>query len=316
MPATMTRISELDGASARLIREYGSYIVFERRLSEKTREAYSAEAASYLGFLASRSIGLAEADPQTIESYLAWRRAEGGLDERTEGKVLSSLRSFYGFLLARDRAGSNPARLVEKPREHVHLPRVISEEDVDELLASFPGDDILSVRDYVLFELIYSSGMRISEAVALDVGSFREEESTIAVIGKRDKERLVFIGEIAADALRMYLRDIRPQLVRKAGEKAMFLNRRGGRLTRQAAHKRFHQAAMKLGLDATVHTLRHSFASHMIEHGADIRSVQEMLGHSDVRTTQIYTHLDTASILAYFDRYSPLSDEEDGDTIH
>ena len=206
----------------------------------------------------------------------------------------------------------NPASLVEKPKDGVHLPRVISEDAVDELLSSFPSDDPLSERDYTLFELIYSSGMRISEAVALDVSSYRREERMIRVIGKRDKERLVFIGEIAADALDAYLDRIRPSLVRDDKENALFLNRRGGRLTRQAAHKRFHEAVGRLGIDATIHTLRHSFATHMIEHGADIRSVQEMLGHSDVRTTQIYTHLDTSSILEFFDRYSPLGDE-DGD---
>ena len=128
---------------------------------------------------------------------------------------------------------------------------------------------------------------------------------------KRDKERLVFIGESASDALDNYLSNVRPKLLRRDKETALFLNRRGERMTRQAAHKRFHQATLRLGLDATIHTLRHSFASHMIENGADIRSVQEMLGHSDVRTTQIYTHLDTSSLLAFFDKYSPLSDEND-----
>ena len=180
-------------------------------------------------------------------------------------------------------------------------------EEVDELLASFPKDDILSFRDYALFELIYSSGMGISEAIALDVSSYRKDEGTIAVIGKRDKERLVFIGEIARDALDRYLAEIRPKLIKKPKETALFLNRRGERITRQAAHKRFKETADRIGLDATIHTLRHSFASHMIENGADIRSVQEMLGHSDVRTTQIYTHLDTSSLLAFFDKYSPLS---------
>ena len=153
--------------------------------------------------------------------------------------------------------------------------------------------------------------MRISEAVALDVSSFHPDEGTIAVIGKRDKERLVFIGDIAKEALVYYLSAIRPGLLSgHQNEKALFLNRRGGRLTRQAAHKRFHEAAGRLGLDATIHTLRHSFATHMLEHGADIRSVQEMLGHSDVRTTQIYTHMNTGSILAFFDRFSPLSDPD------
>ncbi len=303
MHATMIRTND------RLIREYGNYILFERRLSEKTREVYCTEAESYLAFLGRMGYELDSSGPETIEEYLQERQKSSGIEERTEGKILSALRSFYGFLISRERMDTNPAKLVEKPKDRVHLPRVISEEDIDILMSSFPEDDILSMRDYALFELIYSSGMRISEAVALNVSSFREDESLISVIGKRDKERLVFIGEIAASAMRMYLRDIRPQLDRK-GEKALFLNRRGGRLTRQAAHKRFHEAVQRLGLDATVHTLRHSFASHMIEHGADIRSVQEMLGHADVKTTQIYTHLDTASILAFFDKYSPLGDND------
>lgn len=295
-----------------LLREFADCLTFERRLSDKTREAYSAEAARYLSYLADSSASLSDAGVAEIEGYLISRRRNDGIDERTEGRILSSLRSFYSFLLSRKLTERNPASLVEKPKDGVHLPRVISEEDVDELLASFPSDDILSERDYTLFELIYSSGMRISEAVALDVSSYHHDERTIAVIGKRDKERLVFIGEIAAGALDSYLENIRPRLAKNDRESAMFLNRRGGRLTRQAAHKRFHEAVGKLGIDATIHTLRHSFATHMIEHGADIRSVQEMLGHSDVRTTQIYTHLDTSSILAFFDRYSPLGEGDDG----
>ena len=310
----MTR-NELPPQLMDVAEEFSRYIIYQRRLSEKTREVYYSEALSYLSFIAEAGKDPLDAEPDDIEAYLRKRKGEGA-GERTEGRILSSLRSFYRFLISRGSGDEqNPAELVEKPREHFHLPRVISEDDVNELLSSFPSDDILSVRDYVLFELIYSSGMRISEAVALDVSSFRPEESTISVIGKRGKERLVFIGEIAADALSMYLSDVRPKLMRNSGEKAMFLNRRGGRLTRQAAHKRFHQATLRLGLDATIHTLRHSFASHMIEHGADIRSVQEMLGHSDVRTTQIYTHLDTASILEYFDRFSPLSGHPDDDRL-
>ena len=268
------------------------------------------EARLYLSFLADEGMELADAGVDEIERYLVKRRTDGRLEERTEGRILSSLRSFYMFLSQEGMAVKNPAVLVDKPKERIHLPRVISEDEVDELLSSFPPDDLLSVRDYTLFELIYSSGMRISEAVALDVSSYRRDESTISVIGKRDKERLVFIGQIASSALDDYLSRIRPALARDGKETALFLNRRGGRLTRQAAHKRFHETAERLGIDATIHTLRHSFATHMIEHGADIRSVQEMLGHSDVRTTQIYTHLDTSSILAFFDMYSPLGDDD------
>lgn len=294
-----------------LLDRFDDFIIFTRRLSEKTREVYSMDARLYLEYLDENGIRLEDAEVEEIESYLIWRRRTGKLEERTEGRILSSLRAFYLFLSSEGLSGKNPATLVEKPKESAHLPRVISEDEVDELLSSFPSSDPLSQRDYTLFELIYSSGMRISEAVALDVSSYRRDESTIAVIGKRDKERLVFIGEIASAALDRYLEEVRPLLLKDEKEKALFLNRRGGRLTRQAAHKRFHEAVGKLGIDATVHTLRHSFATHMIEHGADIRSVQEMLGHSDVRTTQIYTHLDTSSILAFFDKYSPLGDDDD-----
>ena len=290
---------------------FSRYIIYQRRLSEKTREVYSSEAERYLIYLTERNADPYSAKPADIEAYIIFRRGEGA-GERTEGRILSSLRAFYRFLLQEgDGDGENPAKLVEKPKERVHLPRVISAEEADRLLASFPADDILSIRDWALFELIYSSGMRISEAVALDVSSYRKEERTISVIGKRDKERIVFIGDAAINALDIYLSSVRPALLHNPRETALFLNRRGARITRQAAHKRFHEAVERLGLDATIHTLRHSFASHMIENGADIRSVQEMLGHSDVRTTQIYTHLDTSSLLSFFDKYSPLSDTED-----
>ena len=306
-------ITELDPPMAEELKAFSRYIIYQRRLSEKTREVYSSEAERYLKYLAFRKKDLYSTAPSDIEEYLIFRR-DGGASERTEGRILSSLRAFYRFLISEgNREDDNPAKLVEKPKESIHLPRVISVEEVDELLSSFPQDDILSLRDYTLFELIYSSGMRISEAVALDVSSYRKDDGTIFVIGKRDKERLVFIGESAQRALETYIDTVRPKLAVNTRETALFLNRRGGRLTRQAAHKRFHETTERLGLDATIHTLRHSFASHMIERGADIRSVQEMLGHSDVRTTQIYTHLDTSSLLSFFDKFSPLSDIEDTD---
>ncbi len=305
----MTR-TELSPRFKEELKSFSRYIIYQRRLSEKTREVYSSEAERYLIYLSGKDMDPYKAKPEDIEAYLIFRRGEGA-GERTEGRILSSLRSFYRFLIQEsDEDEENPAKLVEKPKEKIHLPRVISEDDVDRLLESFPADDILSVRDWALFELIYSSGMRISEAVALDVSSYRKEERTISVIGKRDKERLVFIGDAAVNALEIYLENVRPKLLRSQRETALFLNRRGGRITRQAAHKRFHEAVERIGLDATIHTLRHSFASHMIENGADIRSVQEMLGHSDVRTTQIYTHLDTSSLLSFFDKFSPLTDED------
>lgn len=309
----MRMIDKLTVVDEELLKSFEDYIVYTKRLSDKTREVYSREASLYLKYLENISLKVEDATSMTIEEYLEERRKETGIDERTSSRVLSSLRSFYSFLIDEEIAHKNPAKLVEKPKEREHLPHTISKSEIDPLLDEFKKDKELGWRDYTLFELIYSSGMRISEAISLNVNSFNQDERTIRVIGKRGKERVVFIGEEAHSALIYYLDNVRVKLISKKNKKenALFLNRRGERLSRQAAHLRFHRVTEDLGLNATIHTLRHSFASHMLQNGADVRSVQEMLGHADIKTTQIYTHLDTASLLADFDRYSPLGDDDD-----
>lgn len=306
------RIDSLTESDKLLLEQYSDSLIFEKRLSEKTREVYSREAGLYLSFAKTRNILVEDAKAEDIEAYILFRREEQGIDERTTSRVLTSLRSFYGYLVEERIAKSNPAKLVQKPKDKLHLPKTMDKNEIDLILSAFQEDPILGYRDYAIFELIYSSGMRISEAVALNVNSYRKDESMISVIGKRNKERIVFIGSIASEVLERYLTEIRPKLVsaKNKKESALFLNRRGDRMSRQAVHKRFHELVDRLGIDATVHTLRHSFASHMIQNGADIRSVQEMLGHSDIKTTQIYTHLDTKTILSQFDMYSPLGEED------
>ena len=309
----MRMIDKLTVVDEELLKSFEDYIVYTKRLSDKTREVYSREASLYLKYLENISLKVEDATSMTIEEYLEERRKESGIDERTSSRVLSSLRSFYSFLIDEEITYKNPAKLVEKPKEREHLPHTITKSEIDPLLDEFKKDKELGWRDYTLFELIYSSGMRISEAISLNVNSFNQDERTIRVIGKRGKERVVFIGEEAHSALIYYLDNVRVKLISKKNKKenALFLNRRGERLSRQAAHLRVHKVTEELGLDATIHTLRHSFASHMLQNGADVRSVQEMLGHADIKTTQIYTHLDTASLLADFDRYSPLGDDDD-----
>ena len=301
---------ELSDVDKELIRSFGDTISYSFRLSEKTREVYTREAALFLTFLNRNSLKLEEVGSSDIEKYIIEREDQEGITTRTAGKVLSSLRTFFRYLKIEKIVEANPAKLVEKPKDPLVLPKTISEDEMEELMKGF-DDDILGRRDYALFELIYSSGMRISEAVGLDVSSWRREEKAISVIGKRNKERIVFVGDIACEAVEEYLRDIRPRLLSKKNQKepALFLNRRGGRLTRQAAHLRFQECTSRLGLEATIHTLRHSFASHMIKNGADIRSVQEMLGHSDIKTTQIYTQLDTSTLLEAYDKFSPFEDD-------
>ena len=171
---TKDNLSPLD---KELIISYRRYITYQKRLSDKTREVYSREAAMYLSYLNERGKKVEDIGPGEIEEYLIKRRIDDNVDERTEGRILSSLRSFYSFLSVSGAEDRNPAKLVEKPKEREHLPRVITEEEIDELMSSFPKDDILSFRDYTLFELIYSSGMRISEAVSLDVSSYRRTGS-------------------------------------------------------------------------------------------------------------------------------------------
>ncbi len=302
----MMTISKVD---CDLLNQFSDYLLYERRLGEKTREVYIHEASLFLNYLENNNLSYEASTPLDMEAYIEKRESDYSIKERTVSKALSALRTFYKFLNTEDITENNPAKLVKKPKEGIHIPKTISEEEIDLIMKSF-SEDLLGERDWALFELIYSSGMRISEAISLDVSSYRREEKAIAVIGKRNKERFVFLGDEAIYALDIYLEEIRPRLINKKNtkEKALFLNRRGSRLTRQAAHLRFHKVVDSLGLDATIHTLRHSFASHMLINGADIRSVQEMLGHSDIKTTQIYTQLDTSSLLSSFDKYSPLDD--------
>ena len=299
----------LTAVNSEILRTFSDALVYSMRLSEKTREVYCHEIRLFLLFLQDEGMEVEDVSPIEIEKYIIGREDSAGISSRTAGKALSSLRTFFTYLKNERIVEKNPAKLVEKPKEGQYLPKTISEEEIDSLMALFP-DDELGIRDYTLFELIYSSGMRISEAVALNVNSWKREDKTMNVIGKRDKERIVFVGEVAAEALEYYLSDVRPRLLGKnTKENALFLNRRGGRMTRQAAHLRFKECTRSLGIDATIHTLRHSFATHMLQNGADIRSVQEMLGHSDIKTTQIYTQLDTSTLLSAYDKFSPFDDD-------
>lgn len=297
----------------KLISDFSDYLIYERRLSVKTREAYSRELGFYLNYLEEKNLSFDSVSPMQMEEYLKVRKHCSNLDDSTISRIVTTLRSFYHYLESKGVMIANPATFLDKPKMGKHLPRTLSEEDVDMLLKRIKSDDsALSIRDWCIFEVIYSSGLRISEAVSLNVSSYNVDENSMRVIGKRGKERVVFLGDRAKTALSKYLEESRPKLINKKNKKenALFINRCGCRMTRQAMHKRFHEVVEELGLDATVHTLRHSFATHMMMNGADVRSVQEMLGHSDIKTTQIYTHFDTSSMLSLFDKYSPLEDED------
>lgn len=306
-----------------LYKDYRDYLENEVQLAPATREVYLREAGFLLSYLDERGKDVALISLSELDEY--FRSRDRGLDARTISRIDSSLRSFFSFLVKENLREDNIALLLEKPKTDQYLPHALSLDEVNSILDSMKAlasDDMLFFRDYVFFELIYSCGLRISEAVNLKVSSYSRDEKTLIVFGKRSKERIVFVGEIAAGALDEYLSSVRPVLAdanRKKARRtlrerestdALFLGRRGEKLTRQAMHKRYHALVGKLGIDATVHALRHSYATHLLRGGANIRQVQMLLGHADIKTTQIYTHLNTDDLLATFDKYFPLSSEK------
>ncbi|WP_320121184.1 tyrosine-type recombinase/integrase [uncultured Sphaerochaeta sp.] len=281
-----------------LLEEYEDYLMIQRRLSQATLSVYLYEVSRLL----ETSIPLETVDATQLETYLIRERKVRDLSPASLAKALSALRSFFSFLQLQKIRQDNPVLLISHSQKPLKLPLVASVEQIDVLLESIDTSSTLGYRDRTLFELIYSCGLRISEACNLEVSDY--QDGKLRVLGKRDKLRIVPVGEIAAQYLSAYLKDIRPVLVgMRLANKALFVGRRGKKLTRQAIYKRFVSYCRECDLDAKVHTLRHSFATHLLEGGADLRSVQELLGHADIKTTQIYTHVDTASLQHAYDAY-------------
>lgn len=289
-----------------LLDRFRDYLAVELRLSRQTVETYMRECAAAEADATAMGKCIEELTTADIIDYLL-RRQNGDepLDERTIAKGLSALRSFFQFCVLEDLRVDNPAMLVSSPKADHRLPGVLSVEEVERLLESIDISSSPGLRDRALFELIYSCGLRISEAVDLEVGNLFLSESLVRVVGKGDKERIVPLGEEAVRWIDRYLRDGRPHLARTQSERALFLNRRGARLSRKGMWKRFHEVTERLGIEAKVHTLRHSFATHLLEGGADLRSVQELLGHADIGTTQIYTHIEKEDLRAYHHQFHP-----------
>jgi len=277
--------------------QFLDHSAIERGLAANTLAAYRTDLAKYVDYLASRGVeDFAAVDRALLADFLAFLRsaAGGDLGASSAARTLVSVRGLHRFL-TRERGIPNPAKEMPIPKAGVRLPKAIALKDVEALLAQVaPGER--AARDLALLELLYGTGARISEAVELDVGGVDLASELVRLKGKGGKERIVPLGGSAITALNAYLVRSRPALVRpsipgKPGGQALFLNARGGRLSRQSAWAILKGAAERANLSATVtpHTLRHSFATHLLENGADIRVVQELLGHSSVATTQIYT---------------------------
>jgi integrase/recombinase XerD len=277
---------------------YLDHLTVERGLSENTLEAYRRDLRRYVGFLERRDLrSLGDVDERTIRSFVASISAsthgpEAALYRATSvARTLSAVRSFHRFLLREGVTERDPAAGVAQPRLPRSLPRPLPADDVRRLLEAPEDSSPTGGRDRAILELLYGSGLRISELTGMDVDDLDLEEGSLRVLGKGGKEREVPLGSFAHEAVSAYLTRGRPALATGISRGALFLNARGGRLSRQSCARLLGRYVRLAGIDrrVTLHTLRHSFATHLLEGGADVRVVQELLGHASVATTQIYT---------------------------
>lgn len=290
-----------------LVDEYLTALVAERGASRHTREAYARDLARYLDFLEDQGLrNVAAIRPPHLNAFFA-RLRESGLTERSVARALSAVRGLHRFLLATGRAAEDPAELVRRPRALHRLPGVLSLPEVERLLAAPQTRRPDGLRDRAMLEFLYATGLRVSELTALPLGAVNLTAGFVRTVGKGDKERVIPVGREALRWLREYLERGRPALLRGRESPALFVGRRRGPLTRQAFWALLKRHARLAGIPRAVspHTLRHSFATHLLERGADLRAVQMMLGHADLGTTQIYTHVARAHLKEIHRRFHP-----------
>ena len=293
-----------------LVLDFLAYLEFERGLSRNTLEAYRSDLLQYGRFLAERHVSAIDASSADVVDFLTALATGHGngkpASPATIHRKTACLRSFYRHLRRDGLRDSDPTAALSAPRRSRKLPHVLTRGEVEKLLAQPRGSEPAARRDRALLELMYACGLRASEAIGLDVTDVDLEDRVLRARGKGSKERIVPLGREAATAVRRYLRSGRPEMAGGNDERALFLNQRGGALTRQGLYKVIQGRAKAVGLSERMspHTLRHSFATHLLNGGCDLRSVQEMLGHADVATTQIYTHLSAERIKdVYFDAH-------------
>ena len=287
--------------TSKILSDYSYYLKIERAMSPNTVTSYSTDIREF--FDATTALP-AEVTTQDIIDYLA---AKDKLSKRSQARLLSSLRSFFDWLVAEGERKDNPCETVDSPKLGRYLPEVLSVDEVTSIMESVDLSSWNGKRDRAILEVLYGCGLRVSEAVNLKISHVYLEEGFVQVVGKGNKERLVPIGEIAVDAIRCYL-GARPDPAEPKYDDILFLNRFGKSLSRVAMFNMVKKQAMIAGISKEIspHTFRHSFATHLIENGADLRVVQEMLGHESILTTEIYTHIDSSTwqraILEYHPR--------------
>lgn len=281
-----------------LLREYNGYLRLQRGLSANTAEAYRRDVEKLTAWLAAEHTPLREVTYPALEQFTA-ALFELGIAETTRKRIVSGIKSFFHFLRISDFIAEDPSLLLETPRPGLHLPEVLTLSEIDALIAAIDPDSTEADRNRAIMETLYGCGLRVSELTNLEIGRINFAEGFITVLGKGSKERIVPMSPVAADRIQEYLHGSRTEVKIKPGEEGiLFLNRRGHRLTRQMIFTIVRRLAEAAGVTKTIspHTMRHSFATHLLEGGANLLSIQQMLGHESVATTEIYIHLDTSHL--------------------
>ncbi|MEM7583622.1 MAG: site-specific tyrosine recombinase XerD [Acidobacteriota bacterium] len=288
----------------RVLGAYLDALAAERGLAQNSIDAYRRDLTRLGEDLESAGSDLLTADVQDLQNHLRTLRKHG-LSPRSVARALASCRGFYAFLIEDRQREDNPSIHLMAPKTWRQLPKVVSETQIEDLLAAPDLTTALGVRDKAMIELLYATGLRVSELVGLELGQMRLDQGFLMAYGKGSKERIVPVGERAEAWVGRYLDEVRPRLA--AGRHAVvFVNHRGKGMTRQGFWKILKRYGVEVGIrDLSPHVLRHSFASHLLEYGADLRAVQMMLGHADVSTTQIYTHIHQQRLKSLYDRFHP-----------
>ena len=280
-----------------IIAKFLDALWLEKGLSDNTLQAYRSDITAFAKWSETQNLSLTQIQPQHVNSYLVFL-AEKSRSARSQARLLSCLRQLYGYLVREQTIAVDPTSLIPLPKVGRSLPKYLSEKDVEALINAPDTLTVLGIRDRAMLEIIYASGLRVSELVDLELSQLNLRQGVVRVQGKGDKQRLVPFGEQASEWIERYLNESRLELLKNSQSDSLFVTNRKKSMTRQAFWHIIKKYAFQIGIEEALspHTLRHAFATHLLNHGADLRVVQMLLGHSDISTTQIYTHIAQARL--------------------
>lgn len=303
----MTGAAGGDAGRTFLLERFQEYLALEGGASPRTLEAYGRDLERMVVWCGTKGVGGPAALTPALLRDFVYHLKDIGLSPASIRRSVSATRTYFKFMIGEGQMQSDPSERLETPRKWRTLPEVLSVAEIDRIFAAISLDEPLVFRDRAMLELAYGAGLRVSEWIELGVQDLLLEDGVLRVFGKGSKERLVPIGRAGIGAVGMYLRELRPRLERGEGKGRLFLNARGRPMSRMGAWKILRKYVGRAGIEKRVspHTLRHSFATHLLEGGADLRAVQEMLGHADISTTQIYTHVDREYLRSVHKQFHP-----------